>query len=116
MYQQLNRFFIQTIQYLYFFIPLILIALPKNTVAEDYGRYRAIIMQEEGRKGIGQATNSFPKVFVIDSKDGHMWTWEEKKRIQGIKKNFTLGTVLTYQGRVTPGDKIGDIVGQSVRE
>ena len=86
MNRQLNQFFIRTLQYLYIFIPLLLITLPKISVAEDYGRYRAIVMQEEGRKGISQATHSFPKVFIIDSKDGHMWTWKKKRKFKALRK------------------------------
>ena len=94
----------------FFLISLLFLTQP--AFAEEDGRYRAIVLHDEGRSG--QPGGLFPKVFIIDSKKGHMWTWEEKKKIKSLKDNFTFGTVITYQGRVKPGGKMGEIVEQSV--
>ena len=82
--------------------------------AEEHGRYRAIVLNEAGRTG--QSGSLLSKVFVIDSKDGHMWILEQKTKLHDpkAKSGFSLGTVLTYQGRVQPGNKMGEIVEQSV--
>lgn len=79
---------------------------------EEYGRYRATVLNEGGQTG--QAGKLTPKVFIIDSKEGHMWILEQNARLHGPKGDFSLGTVLTYQGRVRPGKKMGDIVDQAV--
>ena len=41
-----------------------------------------------------------------------MWIWEQKSKLHGEKGNFALGSVLIYQGRVRPGEKMGDVVDQ----
>jgi hypothetical protein len=85
--------------------------LSGTTVADEDGRYRAIVLHEGG--AMGQSGSFAPKVFIIDSRDGHMWTWEQKSRLHDSKGNFALGTVLIYQGRVRPGGKMGEVVDQA---
>lgn len=91
-------------------IVLLTLFLSFSVVADEDSRYRAIVLHEGGRSG--QSGSFMPKVFIIDSRDGHMWTWEQKTKLQGSKGGFALGTVLTYQGRVQPGKNMGDIVAQ----
>ena len=45
--------------------------------------------------------------------EGHMWTLDQKTKLHKPNSDFTLGTVLTYQGQVRPGKKMGDIVEQA---
>ncbi len=101
-YNQCSRY----IQCLFIIIAVLSMAQPAS--ADEDGRYRAIVMHDEGRTG--QPGSLFPKVFIIDSRDGHMWTWEEKKKIKGLENRFSFGTVVTYQGRVKPGKTMGEIV------
>ncbi|WP_305910106.1 hypothetical protein Q9L42_001950 [Methylomarinum sp. Ch1-1] len=90
----------------------LMVLLPISVEAEEDGRYHAIVLHEGGRTG--QSGSFMPKVFIIDSKQGHMWTWEQKTKLQTPKGEFALGTVLTYQGQVRPGKQIGDMVDQAV--
>ena len=75
MRRQRNQRYIQYTQWFFIILSVLLMALP--AAAEEYGRYRAIVMQEGGRTG--QSGSFSPKVFIIDSKDGHIWTWEKKR-------------------------------------
>lgn len=97
--------------FLFLTIPLCsaLLITPPPLRADEDGRYRAIVLQDGGAsQGGGSLT---PRVFVIDSRDGHMWTWEKNMPLVGTG-NPTFGSVITYQGRVKPGTKIGEIIGQ----
>ncbi len=86
--------------------------MPHHVLAdEEYGRYRAIVLHEGGQTN--SSGSVVPRVFVIDSKEGHMWTLDQKTKLHNLKNDFTLGTVLTYQGKVRPGKKMGDIVEQA---
>ncbi len=42
-----------------------------------------------------------------------MWILEHKTKLAGAKGEFALGTVLTYQGHLRPGKKMGEIVEQA---
>ncbi len=78
---------------------------------EQYGRYRAIVLHD----GIasGNSGHLIPTVFIIDSKEGHMWTLDQNTKLYAPNSRFSLGTVLTYQGQVRPGKKMGEIVEQA---
>ena len=81
-------------------------------VADEYrGRYQAVVLHEGGQGN--QFGKLLPKVFIIDSQEGHMWTLEHNTKLQGTKGEFALGTVLTYQGHLRPGKKMGEIVEQA---
>jgi hypothetical protein len=51
-----------------------------------------------------------PSVFIIDSRDGHMWIWEKNMPRPGSDGKKGFGTLITYQGQVKPGKKIGEII------
>ncbi|MDJ0892002.1 MAG: hypothetical protein QNK18_12530 [Gammaproteobacteria bacterium] len=74
-------------------------------LAADTGRYEAVRLQEGGR--LGEAGSLRSKVFIMDTVEGHFWTWEEDMR---------LGWTLTYRGKVRPGESAGDIIEQSDRK
>lgn len=76
--------------------------------AADDGRYQAFVLQEAGSSG-GSVT-LMPSVFIIDSRDGHMWIWEKNMPLPGADGKRGFGTLITYQGQVKPGSKIGDII------
>jgi len=78
---------------------------------EENDRYQAIVLHEGGQGN--QFGKLLPKVFIIDSKDGHMWILEHNTKLHDTSGSFSLGSVLTYQGRVRPGKKMGDIVEQA---
>jgi len=69
---------------------LLMAALP--ALAEDrFGRYQAV--------KIGTATDAYG-VFIIDTKDGHIWIWAEGKAPDG---RFI--TKLRYGGKLSPSEK-----------
>ena len=75
-------------------------------------RYQAVVLMEGGQGN--QFGKLLPKVFIIDSKEGHMWILDHNTKLQSpIKGKFALGSVLTYQGRVRPGKKMGEVVEQA---
>lgn len=100
-------------QYFFILLSVFLVTSPVMA-AEENGRYRASVLHEGGQ--IGQSGKLVPKVFIIDSKEGHMWILEQNTRLYDPTGNFSLGTVITYQGRVRPGKKMGDIVDQAVQQ
>lgn len=83
--------------------------LVAQTALAEGGRYQAVVMHEGGRTGT--SGNLYPRVFLIDTVEGHLWTWEENTRLGGPDKG-TFGTALIYQGRVSPGARPGDVVTQ----
>ncbi len=101
---------IRYIQTFFVLLTFFLTTLP--VAADDYkGRYQAVVLHEGGQGN--QFGKSLPEVFIIDSQDGHMWTLEQHTKLEGVKGGFALGTVLTYQGRVRPGKKMGEIIEQA---
>lgn len=39
-------------------------------------------------------------VLILDTQEGHLWLW-------GVHKD--IGVTLVYQGRISPGEKAGDV-------
>ena len=64
--------------------------------AEEVGRYQAVVIS----KGIKDGADS---VFIIDTKEGHIWVWDEYKTIGNVKVG---GGHLAYMGRTKPAEKI----------
>ena len=91
-------------------IGLLFLAGGSTAMAESDGRYRAIVLHEGGSSN--SSASLLPKVFIIDSRDGHMWIWEQNARIKAPKGGLSFGNALIYQGRVKPGKKPGDVVSQ----
>lgn len=77
--------------------------------ADEDGRYRAIVLQEGGASVGGSSLT--PRVFLIDSRDGHMWVWEKNMPLIGLGKP-AFGTIVTYQGKLKPGGKVGEVIFQ----
>lgn len=84
----------------------VLLVLPPIADAHEE-RYQAVVINE-GARG-GQTGQLRPKVFIIDTQEGHMWTWMENVIGSG---SAPLGTVLTYQGQLRPGKKGGEIINE----
>jgi len=76
--------------------------------ADDNERYQAFVLQRAG--GSSGSVSLMPSVFIIDSRDGHMWIWEKNMPLPGSDANRGFGTLITYQGQVKPGKKIGEII------
>ena len=73
-------------------IALFFVMLSAATVAGAVERYQAVVIQE----------GSSPRVFILDTREGHMWTWTET--IRGTDQE------LRYEGRVRPGGQVGDVI------
>ena len=68
------------------------------TMAAESGRYQA--MQ------ISVGKKSEYNIFILDTKEGHMWLLETREsRIDG-----KLFGGLKYQGKLRPGKKAGDVI------
>jgi len=76
-----------------------LLAVP--VVAAETGRYEAVRLQEGAR--VGESGSLRSKVFILDTVEGHFWTWEQDLR---------LGSTLTYRGKARPGKKAGEVIEQ----
>lgn len=90
-----------------------LCALLLAAAAAAQGRYQAIAVPETGSSA--QISGISPKVFILDTEEGHLWTWTENETIQQDAGPPKLGTVLIYQGRLRPGTRSGDIIDQRDR-
>jgi hypothetical protein len=84
--------------------------MPASVRADEDGRYRAIVLQEGGASAGGGSLT--PRVFLIDSRDGHMWILERNTPLVGRDKQ-SFGTILTYQGKLKPGSQVGEIIYQN---
>jgi len=91
---------------------IILVGLPLAVQAAESvdGRYQAVVLHSAGTSsGTGSIS---PKVFILDTRDGHMWTWEQNARMQRKKGGLAFGNILTYQGRLRPGARAGEVIGE----
>ena len=75
----------------------LLIATPTIAGDSGIGRYQAIL--------IGGQEGGSSCVFILDTKEGHLWTWG--LAVVSMKKVVER---ITYKGRVQPGIKMGDII------
>ena len=87
-------------------IPLILFmavfTLSAPVLAENVIRYKPILVQ-------GGDNNLYPpKVIIVDTKDGHVWLWQERGKKDSLEN--TPDAQIIYQGKVMPGRAPGDIV------
>jgi hypothetical protein len=70
------------------------------TLAAEAGRYQAL--------EISVGKKSEYNIFILDTKEGHMWLLETKEsRVDG-----KLSGGLKYQGKLRPGNKAGEIIFQ----
>jgi len=79
--------------------------------AGEDGRYQAVVLHSAGASsGTGSIS---PKVFILDTREGHMWTWEQNARVKRKKGGLSFGNLLTYQGQLRPGKHPGEVVSES---
>ena len=76
-------------------------------------RYQAIAVPHAGQGNQISSTN--PKVFILDTQEGYIWTWSENETIYDPAGSPKIGTVLIYQGKLRPGNKPGDIIERQFR-
>lgn len=78
------------------------VAATSPAKAEEVRRYRPVVVQS------GDNNLYPPKVLIVDTRDGHLWLWQERGR-KDAQDGLT-DTQLIYQGKVTPGRAAGDVV------
>lgn len=72
--------------------------------AADVGRYQAVPLEGEGPARGGS------RVLIIDSQEGHVWTWSGNELIGDSASGRRYGSAFIYQGRVRPGSKNGEVI------
>lgn len=73
--------------------------LPRPNVSEyENGRYQAIRLDNNA-------------VFLLDTKEGHLWVWVIQKDSRGIPSEF-----LFYQGMLIPGRNMGDLIERTYKK
>jgi hypothetical protein len=82
------------------FLLVFAILVAQSAVAEEIGRYQAIVFP-------GTVSTDADKVFILDTKEGHLWTWTKYQKIQGATEG---GVYFTYQGKIRPGQRMGDLL------
>ena len=65
---------------------------------ERTGRYQAVRMDNNA-------------VFILDTKEGHIWVWVIQKDNKGKPAEF-----LFYQGKVIPGSKMGELIDRTYQK
>ena len=85
-----------------------LLTLSTGALAED-GRYEALpLAGTEGGKGGARA-------FILDTRDGHVWTWSENELITAPDGRRRYGASFIYQGKLRPGIQPGEMIEQQAR-
>ena len=64
----------------------------------ENGRYQAIRLDNNA-------------VFLLDTKEGHLWVWVIQKDSRGIPSEF-----LFYQGMLIPGRNMGDLIERTYKK
>jgi hypothetical protein len=87
--------------------------LTATAQADGEGRYEAVVLHEGARGATGAQLN--PKVFILDTVEGHMWVWSDGELVQGLPGQTTFGTVLTYEGKLKVGRAMGEVVDRQLK-
>jgi len=95
-----------------YLLPMLFFALLALPVAAQPERYQAIAVPATAQGD--QFSGRTPKVFILDTVEGHLWIWSENETVYGTAGPPKLGTVLIYQGRVRPGKRMGEIIEQDL--
>jgi hypothetical protein len=88
---------------------LLVLAATPSLAADE--RYQVVSIPEAGRPL--QSGGAHAKVFILDTAEGHMWTWGENDFLPGGDRK--LGSALIYQGRLKPGKQAGEIIESIVK-
>lgn len=81
---------------------LLCLALPGPAGAEEVKRYRPVVVQS------GDNNLYPPKVLIVDTRDGHLWLWQERGGKDA--QESAVEAQVVYQGRLAPGRAAGDVV------
>lgn len=73
-------------------------------IAADTGRYQAFPLTA------GEAVRGVNRVFVLDSREGHIWVWSENELMTAPDGSRRYGTGFVYQGKLRPGTRPGEFV------
>jgi len=84
----------------------LLLNLP--TALAQTGRYQAVAIPEAGRTG--QNANLSSRVLILDTAEGHLWSWGENEALYDHSGKPRFGAALIYQGRIKPGTKMGEVI------
>lgn len=84
---------------------IVLAALPATSLAQ---RYQVVAAPEGGRFGQTAAVQS--RVFILDTQEGHYWTWGESEILPGGREERRIGPALIYQGKLRPGKQPGEVI------
>lgn len=72
--------------------------------AGETGRYQAVPLESEGHARGGS------RVFIIDTQDGHIWTWSGNELVSSGGKERRYGPAFVYHGKVRPGNRMGEVI------
>lgn len=70
----------------------------------EAGRYQAVPLESEGSARGGS------RVFIIDTQDGHAWTWSGNELVGSGGNERRYGPAFVYHGRVRPGSRTGEVI------
>jgi hypothetical protein len=84
-------------------IMLGLLALSTAALADEE-RYQALPLADaEGGQGGARA-------FILDTRDGHVWIWNENELITAPDGSRRYGAGFVYQGKLRPGTRPGEFI------
>ena len=79
-----------------------LLALSTTAIAEE--RYQALpLAGAEGGQGGARA-------FILDTRDGHVWIWNENELLTAADGSRRYGAGFLYQGKLRPGSRPGEFI------
>jgi hypothetical protein len=75
-----------------------------STAAAGDERYQALPLAgaENGQGG--------SRAFIVDTRDGHVWIWNENELITAADGSRRYGTGFVYQGKLRPGSRPGEFI------
>lgn len=72
--------------------------------AADTMRYQAVPLEGEG------AARGGHRVFIIDTHEGHVWTWSGNELTTNSGKERRYGPAFIYHGKLRPGSRVGEVI------
>lgn len=81
---------------------LVLFSAAAPARAEEIIRYKPVVVQS------GDNNLYPPKVLIVDTRDGHVWLWQERGRKDAAES--APDAQIIYQGKVAPGRSPGEAV------
>jgi len=93
-------------------LSLLSVMVPAAAAGGNAGRYQVVAIPEGGRTGDSGSLR--PKVFILDTRDGNMWTWSANEMVRSPDGKQRFGTVLTYEGKLRAGTRAGEVIQQHV--